>query len=161
MTTRRTLLRGLGAGVLSAAAWPGREQQPTKIPRIGVLWFASSSDPWPRRHIALFRQRLRELGYLEDKNILIDERYAEGDAQRLKELARELVDAKVNVIVASAVAGTIAARKVTGTIPDRHAARGQPDRRRTDRQPGAARRQCHRNHESNITCWLPSTSTRS
>src|SRR6266567_748555 len=103
MTTRRAILRVLGVGALIAGTIPASGQQQPKIPRIGVLWFASSSDPWPRRNIGVFRQRLRELGYVEGKTILIDERYAEGEAQRLNELARELVEAKVDVIVASAV----------------------------------------------------------
>ena len=62
-------------------------------------------------------KRLTELGYVAGKTILIDERYAEGDAQRLSELARELAASKVDVIVASAVAATTAARQATATIP--------------------------------------------
>jgi putative ABC transport system substrate-binding protein len=65
----------------------------------------------------MFRQRLTELGYVEGKTILIDERSAEGDAQRLTELARELATSKVDVIVAVAVAATTAARQATSTIP--------------------------------------------
>ena len=65
----------------------------------------------------LFRARLRELGYVEGKSILIDDRYADGDSQRLDELARELVAARVDVIVASALAATVAARHASDTIP--------------------------------------------
>jgi putative ABC transport system substrate-binding protein len=60
---------------------------------------------------------LRELGYVEGQNILIDDRYADGDSQRLDALARELVAAKVDVIVASALAATVAARQASDTIP--------------------------------------------
>jgi len=67
--------------------------------------------------IALFRQRLREIGYVEGKTILIEERYAEGNAQRLPELARELAQSRVDVIVAVAVAASVAARQATSTIP--------------------------------------------
>jgi putative ABC transport system substrate-binding protein len=67
--------------------------------------------------LARFRARLRELGYVERKSILIEERYAEGNAQRLKGLVQELAASNVEVIVASAVAATTAARQATNTIP--------------------------------------------
>jgi ABC-type uncharacterized transport system substrate-binding protein len=63
------------------------------------------------------RKRLQELGYIEGKNLLIEDRYADGNAQRLDELARELVAARVDVIVASAIAAASAARRATATIP--------------------------------------------
>ena len=87
------------------------------MPRVIALWFGSVSDPLARKNFALFRQRLRELGYIEDKSIVIEERFAEGSSQRLKELARELVEAKVDVIVAAGLAASIAARQATETIP--------------------------------------------
>ena len=73
-------------------------QQPTKIPRIGLLSPFSPSDNalW---HQA-FRQGLRDLGWVEGKNISIEYRYAEGEADRLPDLAAELVRLKVDVIVA-------------------------------------------------------------
>ena len=117
MTTRRAVLHILGAGALIAFPWSASGQQQPKVPRIGVLLFSSSSDPLPARRIAVFRQRLRELGYVEGKTILIEERYAEGNAQRLSELAREFVESKVDVIVANAVAASTAARQATSTIP--------------------------------------------
>ena len=92
------------------------QRQPT-IPRVGALLFASSSDPLAQKYLAVFRQRLRELGYVEGKTIVVDERFAAGSAQRLAELARELVDAKMDVIVTPAVAATIAMRQATDTIP--------------------------------------------
>ena len=117
MTARRAVLRVLGLAALIASGPQASGQQRTKTARVGALWFASSSDAFPRRNFALFRQRLRELGYVEGKTIVIDERFAEGSAQRLKELARELVDAKMDVIVTPAVAATIAVRQATDTIP--------------------------------------------
>ena len=69
------------------------------------------------RFRSAFRQRLSELGYVDGKSILIEERSAEVHADRLGELARELVASKVDVIVASAVAASIAARQATNTIP--------------------------------------------
>ena len=117
MTKRRALLRVLGAGVLSAAAWPTRGQQTSKIPRVALLFFGTRARNASYDEPARFRARLSELGYVEGKNVVIEERYAEGNTQRLNELARELVEAKVDVIVASAVAATMAARHATGTIP--------------------------------------------
>ncbi|HEY7220993.1 MAG TPA: hypothetical protein VH985_21650, partial [Candidatus Binatia bacterium] len=66
-------------------------QQPTKVPRIGVLRTGSHSDPL----IDAFRQGLRELGYIEGKNVFVEYRWAEGKNERLAELAAELVRLKV------------------------------------------------------------------
>ena len=74
-------------------------QQPAGIPRIGKLIAASASIDAARDEA--FRQRLRELGYVEGKNIVIEYRYAEGKLERLPELAAELVHLKVDVIVTS------------------------------------------------------------
>src|SRR5262244_883865 len=69
-------------------------QQPARIPRIGILAGASASNVSPR--VEAFRQRLRELGYVEGKNIVIEYRYAEGKRERLPNLAAELVRLKVD-----------------------------------------------------------------
>jgi putative ABC transport system substrate-binding protein len=89
-------------------------QQPAGIPRIGILLApsASSYSAW----VEAFRQRLRELGYVEGKNILIEYRYAEGKYERLPDLAAELVRLKVDVIVTTG-AVVLFAKKVSGTIP--------------------------------------------
>ena len=104
----------LGA-VLLALSIPAEAQQPTKIPRIGYLAGASLSAI-PAR-IEPFRQGLRELGYVEGKNILIEYRYAEGNLDRLAALAAELVSLKVDVIVTVGGVGTRAAKKATNTVP--------------------------------------------
>jgi putative tryptophan/tyrosine transport system substrate-binding protein len=117
VTTRRTALRVVGAGALIAVAWPSSGQQQATIPRVGVLFFGASSDPFVAPHMAVFRQRLAELGYVDGKTILIDERFAEGSMPRLNELASELVASKVDIIVTQAVAATTAARRATSTIP--------------------------------------------
>ena len=93
---------------------PSSAQQPTKIPRIGYLG-ASSSGNADRREA--FRQGLRELGYVEGKNINIEWRYAEGKLDRLPALAAELVRLKVDVIVTSGGLPTRAAKDATSTIP--------------------------------------------
>src|SRR5712691_8425835 len=72
-------------------------QQPKKVPRIGFLVATSLSAQSAR--IEAFRQGLRELGYVEGKNIVIEWRFAEGNADRLPSLAAELVRLKVAVIV--------------------------------------------------------------
>ncbi|MEO7157953.1 MAG: ABC transporter substrate-binding protein [Vicinamibacterales bacterium] len=117
MTGRRAVLRALGiAGWLVGSGGAFAQRQPT-ISRVGALLFASASDPLARKYMAVFRQRLRELGYVEGKTIVIDERFAAGSAQRLRDLAQELADAKMDVVVTPAVAATIAMRQATDTIP--------------------------------------------
>ena len=117
MTTRRALMRALGVGALLAGVGPASGQPQPKIPRIGMLIFGLGEAPYSKRAITVFRQRLAELGYVEGKTVLIDARYAEGNAQRLTDLARELAASKVDVIVTVASAATAAARQETSTIP--------------------------------------------
>ena len=104
----------LVAVVLLAVGVTAQAQQPAKIPRIGILNPTSSSFFLPR--VEAFRQRLRELGYVEGKNVLIEYRYAEGKFERLTDLAAELVQLKVDVIV-TAGPGVLAAKKASTTIP--------------------------------------------
>jgi putative ABC transport system substrate-binding protein len=88
-------------------------QQTKKIPRIGILFIGSRNQP----HLEAFKQGLRERGYTEGKNILLEYRYAEGKEERLPELAAELVYLKVDVIVATADSSARAAQQITKTIP--------------------------------------------
>ena len=99
----------LAVGVIADA------QQPKKLPRIGFLSAASSSAISAR--VEAFRQGLRELGYVEGKNIFIEWRFAEGKSDRLASLAAELVRLKVDVIVAEAPTSTRSAKQATVTIP--------------------------------------------
>jgi putative tryptophan/tyrosine transport system substrate-binding protein len=85
-------------------------QQPTKIPRIGYLAATNSSE-------LVFRQGLRDLGYVEGKNIIIEWRSGEGKRERADELAAELVRLKVDVIVTSGQSMTQATKEATSTIP--------------------------------------------
>jgi len=94
---------------------PADAQQAKKFWRIGGLG-ASSPSANPARYEA-FRQRLRELGYVEGKNIAIEGRYAEGQLGRLPDLAVELVRLKVDVIVARGLPAARAAKEATTTIP--------------------------------------------
>jgi putative tryptophan/tyrosine transport system substrate-binding protein len=90
-------------------------QQPTKIPLIGSL-SGSSPSTSPVRHEA-FRQGLRELGYVEGKNIFIERRWADGKFDRLPALAAELVRLKVDIIVTAGPQATRPAKQATSTIP--------------------------------------------
>src|SRR5881628_2125650 len=90
-------------------------QQAGKVARIGVLVATSAASASPR--IEIFRKALRELGYVEGKNIAFEYRYAEGKLDRLPELAAELVGLKVNVIVTASASAVQAAKKATSTIP--------------------------------------------
>jgi putative tryptophan/tyrosine transport system substrate-binding protein len=89
--------------------------QPTKIPRIGYL--TAVSPPSIPARIEAFRQGLRELGYVEGENIVIEWRYAEGKLDRLPALAADVVRLKVDVIVAGGPSPTRAAKEATITIP--------------------------------------------
>ncbi len=95
----------------------GETQQRATIPRIGFLSASSASDARTPRLLGAFREGLRELGYVEGQNIAIEFRWAEGKYDRLPGLAAELVNLKVDIIVASALPAIQAAKQATGTIP--------------------------------------------
>jgi putative tryptophan/tyrosine transport system substrate-binding protein len=101
--------------MLYALCLPADAQQPTKVPRIGFLT-AGSPSTIPTR-IEAFRQGLRELGYVEDKNIVIEWRFGEGKPDRLPALVTELVRLKVDVILSAGAAVTRPAKDATKTIP--------------------------------------------
>ncbi len=90
-------------------------QQPAKIPRIGYLGQASPAALAAR--IESFRQGLRELGYIEGKNIVIEWRNAGGSPDRVRELAAELAGLKVDVIVSPGPTVTRLAKEATSTVP--------------------------------------------
>ena len=90
-------------------------QQPVKVPRIGVL--APPTSSFFSIRFEPFRQGLRDLGYLEGKNISIEYRYAEGKLDRLPHLAAELVHLKVDVILTAGESDALAAKNATSTIP--------------------------------------------
>lgn len=94
-----------------------RGEATSAIRRIGILWFGSMDTPVALQDRSAFRQRLAALGYVEGKNIVIEERSARGNSERLRELAREFAASKVDVIVTPAVTASRAARQATRTIP--------------------------------------------
>ena len=112
---KAAVLSILVAVVLLALGVIAEAQQPAKIPRIGYLALGSPAGN-PLRTEA-FRQGLRELGYVEGKNIIVEYRYAEGKFDRQPALAAELVPLKVDVIVTAGPPSTRAAKDATATIP--------------------------------------------
>ncbi len=110
--TTATVLLVLAASLPTAAAQPLE-----KVPRVGYLSPGSPSDSARLRRFEAFRQRLRELGYVEGQNIAIETRWAEGNYDRYPALAADLVRVKANVIVAVGGAATQAAQQATRTIP--------------------------------------------
>jgi putative tryptophan/tyrosine transport system substrate-binding protein len=114
---RRREVIGLFAS--AAAGWPlgARAQQPGKSARIGYLVATARDDRLARKNLDTFRQELRELGYIEGQNLVIEQRFAERDFDRLPRLAAELVRLRVDIIVASPTPAAVAAKKATDTIP--------------------------------------------
>jgi putative ABC transport system substrate-binding protein len=111
---RRTAIRRLATFFLTTASLAEAEQV-KKVWRIGSLRTGSPSDGFPQ--LEAFREGLRQLGYVEGQNIIIEYRYAEGRNERIPDLAVELVRLKVAVIVAGGTEAIRAAKKATGTIP--------------------------------------------
>jgi putative ABC transport system substrate-binding protein len=103
-------------GALLCALWASAEaQQGAKLPRIGYL-AASPATASPGRTEA-FRQGLRELGYAEGKNVIVEYRWADGNPDRLAKLAAELARSKVDVIVTAGPTAVPPAKKASATIP--------------------------------------------
>jgi putative tryptophan/tyrosine transport system substrate-binding protein len=109
------LILSLGLAPLSSEAQPAG-----KVVTIGILAIEAFSP------IDSFRQRLRELGYIEDKNVQFEYRYAEGRNQRFRELAEDLVALKVNVILTWGTEAALEAKRATKTIPIVMGAMGDP-----------------------------------
>jgi putative tryptophan/tyrosine transport system substrate-binding protein len=112
---KRTFIAFALCAMLFALCSVAQAQQPAKVPQIGYLTGATPDGQSAR--IEPFRQGLRELGYAEGKNILIEYRYAEGKLDRLPALAAELLRLKVDVIVTGGTAITRAAKEATVTVP--------------------------------------------
>ena len=112
MTTRRQFVLALGATALSLPL--ASFSQPARVYRVGVLSTTTAANA---PIVRAFTQGMERIGWIDGKNISIEHRYAEGDADRLPELAAELVQLKVDVIVALSGTGARAAKRVTSTIP--------------------------------------------
>src|SRR5262245_48278799 len=101
--------------VLLVTSFPAGAQQRKKVPRIGFLGAASASGYAPQ--LEAFRRGLRDLGYVEGKNIIVEYRWAEGRYDRLHNLADELVRRTPDLLLTHGTAGTRAAKQATTTIP--------------------------------------------
>ena len=119
---RRRIILALGAAALVAPLAP-RAQKLEKIPHIGFLSLAASNVA-PTSEA--FRRGLRELGYVEGRNLAIEWRYADNHFERLYDLAAELVRLKVDIIVTGGTPAIAAAQKATATIPIVMASSGDP-----------------------------------
>jgi putative ABC transport system substrate-binding protein len=110
---RRAFIGTLAGGLL-AAPLAAETQQPGKVPRVGYL---SEFSPPPPGVRPLFFEALRELGWVDRQNVIIEPRWAQGHFERLPDLAAELVRLRVDVIVTGFSRGTLAAKHATSTIP--------------------------------------------
>jgi len=115
VTWKRKFLRSVLCALFMAFCVPVRAQQAGNVPRIGYLSDSSLSTLAPR--VEAFRQGLRELGYIEGKNITIEWRDAKGNFDRVRELAADLVRVRVDVLVSPGPSATRVLREATSTIP--------------------------------------------
>jgi putative ABC transport system substrate-binding protein len=113
---RREFIALLGNG---AAAWPlvARAQQADRIRRVGVLMAVAERDADIRSGIAIFQQRLQELGWKDGRNIRIDYRWGDADAGRIQALAKELVSLQPDVLVAHSTPSAKGLLQATHSIP--------------------------------------------
>jgi putative tryptophan/tyrosine transport system substrate-binding protein len=113
---RREFITLLGG---AAAAWPlaARGQQAERVRRVGVLMAVAESDADVRSGVALFQQRLQELGWNDGRNIRIDYRWGDADADRIQALAKELVGLQPDVLVAHSTPSAKGLLQATRSIP--------------------------------------------
>ena len=112
MIDRRELVSAL-VGCFLALPLTCRSQQPARVFRLGILWPAVASlDMGTEITLAL-----RQLGYVEGRNLIVENRYAEGQLERLPGLARELTQLRTDVIFAIGIAATRAAKEATASVP--------------------------------------------
>ena len=116
MVTRRKLLLAFGIGQF-AAAIPSMAQQQARIPHIGFLYHRPRPASFDSGNLGAFLKGLRELGYVEGKNVIIEWRFADGKYELLPALAAELVQLKVDVLIAPNPPVVQAARQATASIP--------------------------------------------
>ena len=120
----RSMLAALAITTAMAALTAVAAEPEGKLARVGRVYTgAPSTTP---RGFATFTERLRELGWTEGRNLVIESRWAEGRDERFPALIRELVERKVDVIVVTGTAAALAAKQTTGTIPIVVAGMGDP-----------------------------------
>jgi putative ABC transport system substrate-binding protein len=121
---RRVFLSTLG-GALLAAPLTTEAQQPAKLWRVGLLDLAAS-DPAGAARWKAFRERLRELGYVEGQNVVFEARWGDGQVGRLRSLAAELIGMKVDILATASSEAALAAKQATSSIPIVMATGGDP-----------------------------------
>ena len=121
------VLGWLAMAAIACVATPAiaTAQQPAKVWRIGLLDLAAS-DPAGAARWKAFRERLRELGYVEGQNVVFEARWGDGQVGRLRSLAVELVDAKVDILATASSEAALAAKQATSSIPIVMATGGDP-----------------------------------
>ena len=124
---RLKVLGLLAMAALACVAAPAiaTAQQAAKVWRIGLLDLAAS-DPGGSVRWNAFRERLRELGYVEGQNVVFESRWGDGEVGRLRSLAVELVDAKVDIMTTASTEAALAAKQATSSIPIVMATGGDP-----------------------------------
>jgi putative tryptophan/tyrosine transport system substrate-binding protein len=115
MMQRREFIMALGG----AATWPlaARAQQGERVRRIGVLMGRDENDPVAKAEVSAFTQALAGLGWTDGRNVRMDLRWARGDINRIRALAKELAGLQPDIIVTSATPATVAVQRETRTIP--------------------------------------------
>ena len=121
---RREFIAGIG----SAAVWPlaAHPQQPERMRRLGVLVPYDDNDPETKTSASAFTQALADLGWTVPRNLRMELRWAGGNINRIRELARELVGLQPDIILANSAAVTVALQRETRTIPIVFANVGDP-----------------------------------
>src|SRR5258708_31333199 len=115
MTTRRRFLVGLGVGSLSTAV-PAFAQQGVKTPKVGVLWQAGSAEE-EKMPLGGLVEGFGSLGYVDGKSIVLEHRFPNEQPERFFSLAAELVQIKVDVLIAVTRQAAVAAQRATTAIP--------------------------------------------
>src|SRR5688572_21099156 len=124
MMNRRGFLRTLGVGLFAAPCIAAGQQPPPTTPRLCYLSLYPASQQTTT--YTPFLQGLRDTGYVEGRNLIIDYLSADGRFERFEALAAQCVNLKANIIVALTTPGALAAKKVTSTIPIVSPATGDP-----------------------------------
>jgi putative ABC transport system substrate-binding protein len=114
---RREFITLLGGGAVAAGPLAARAQQPEKVQRVGVLMSFAPDDPEARLRVAALEQGLRDLGWVDGRNLRIDYRWAVGDPGRFHRYAKELLALAPDVVLATAGPSLGALQQATRTVP--------------------------------------------
>jgi putative tryptophan/tyrosine transport system substrate-binding protein len=113
---RREFIFAIGGAAAGRPLAARAQQSPNKIPVVGVLWHAGSAEE-EDVYLTVLRKAFNDLGYIENRNIILEHRFPAENPARFQALARELVDTKPDAIIAVTVLGAVELKKLTSTIP--------------------------------------------